>query len=80
MGVSIDLPDISKLLDTKLQNHYLMQNSYLDTKLLSNFASRNDQTVVFRAKNNMDAVGNTSFVWIPGIDWSFFDVWMDGVW
>ena len=27
-----------------------------------------------------DVVGNTSFVWISGIDWSFFDVEMDGIW
>ena len=28
---------------------------------------------------NEKALGNTSFQWIPGIDWSFFDVEMDGV-
>ena len=32
----------------------------------------------FQCKNEK-AVDNTSFVWIPGIDWSFFDVGMDGV-
>ena len=27
-----------------------------------------------------EAMGNASFVWIPGIDWSFFDMGIDGIW